>query len=222
MDDPHAQTAVCRLFPLLGVVLFPHVVLPLHIFEPRYRQMTEHALAGDQLIAMVQHAQRPPSPSGVPAIESVACLGEILSHERLPDGRFNLLLVGKHRIRLTHEIPASTLYRQARYTIIPEVDPQADDSPLRSELITGFRAVASRSRPIDPDLDALLNSDVPLSVLSDILAHALALPAPLKQVFLAEPDAEKRAAGLVETLRQMVPRDEPRQGRTFPPEFSVN
>ncbi len=52
--DPSTFSGKARLFPLPNLVMFPHVVLPLHIFEPRYRQMTEHSLASDRLITMIQ------------------------------------------------------------------------------------------------------------------------------------------------------------------------
>src|SRR5204863_9636969 len=84
-----------RLFPLPNVVLFPHVVQPLHIFEPRYRQMTADALAGDQLIAPA--LLRPGwegDYEGRPATYPVVCVGKIVSEQQLPDGRFNILLRG--------------------------------------------------------------------------------------------------------------------------------
>src|SRR4051812_3622813 len=90
----------CRLFPLPDLVLFPHALLPLHIFEPRYRQMTADALAEDGLVTMVQI--RPP-PEGCPPwaepvpIMDVGCLGKIVEHERLDDGRFNIVLLGWKR-----------------------------------------------------------------------------------------------------------------------------
>src|SRR3984957_14388099 len=112
---------ITRLFPLPGVVLFPHAVLPLHIFESRYRQMTEDALACDRLITIVQI--RPPgewkSPSE-PALEEVGCLGRIFKHERLPDGRFNFFLLGRTRVRLTHEIPSGKLYRTSEVQVVED------------------------------------------------------------------------------------------------------
>ena len=97
---------VTRLFPLPGLVMFPHVVLPLHIFEPRYRQMTEDALAGDRLITMIQISPLPKGKSWVEPvqIEEVGCLGRIIQHERLPDGRFNILLLGRKRVRIRREL----------------------------------------------------------------------------------------------------------------------
>src|SRR5215216_1637862 len=95
---------VARLFPLPNLVLFPHVMQPLHIFEPRYRQMTADALDGDRLIAMVL-----PRPgweldyAGKPAVHPVACLGKVVAEQRLDDGRFNILLRGLSRLRIIEE-----------------------------------------------------------------------------------------------------------------------
>ena len=119
------------LFPLPKVVLFPHAVLPLHIFEPRYRQMTEDALAGDKLVTIVQwRAPVPGHRRSSPRVEEIGCLGRILQHERLPDGRFNFLLLGRKRVRLGREIPADKLYRLAEAEILEdESTDAAADSP---------------------------------------------------------------------------------------------
>src|SRR3954465_12071673 len=102
---------VCRLFPLPKVVLFPHAVLPLHIFEPRYRQMTEDALAGDRLITMIQIRPRSEGETWREPveIEEVGCLGRIIQHERLADGRFNMLLLGRKRVRILRELTGGKL-----------------------------------------------------------------------------------------------------------------
>src|SRR3954471_21363862 len=95
---------VIRLFPLPNLVLFPGAMQPLHIFEPRYRQMTVDALAGDRLIGMAL-----PRPGwendyvGKPAIHPVVCVGRILAEQRLADGRFNILLRGLRRARVVEE-----------------------------------------------------------------------------------------------------------------------
>src|SRR5437879_2333975 len=93
------------LFPLPNVVLFPRAVLPLHIFEERYKAMTAHALAGDRQVAMA--LLKPGWEKNYyakPAIEPVVCLGRILSHERLPDGCYNVLLQGHTRCRIVREV----------------------------------------------------------------------------------------------------------------------
>src|SRR3982750_4766828 len=109
MSDHDASLATfggyARLFPLPNLVFFPHVMQPLHIFEPRYREMTADALAGDRYIALVL-----PLPNGEeniaadPELHTVACLGRIVAEQKLDDGRYNILLRGLSRIHLVREL----------------------------------------------------------------------------------------------------------------------
>lgn len=96
------------VFPLAGALLFPRAQLPLHIFEPRYRAMIHDALKGDQLIGMVQ----PRDDNDPPALFEIGCLGRIVSSEELEDGRFNIVLEGVGRFRITSEADVTTPYRQ--------------------------------------------------------------------------------------------------------------
>lgn len=223
--DLHDFANVTRLFPLPKVVLFPHVVLPLHIFEPRYRQMTEDALAGDRLITIVQIKSGPesegwtePSP-----IEDVGCLGRIIRHERLADGRFNMLLLGRKRVRVRHETPTGKLYRVAEVDLLDDVDAEEPEGPRRVALVDLFRRVVGREHGLDPDLAKLLDARVPLGALVDIMAHALSLPSGLKQALLSEPSIARRCATIQERLEQIerVAGSAPRL-RPFPPDFSAN
>jgi Lon protease-like protein len=94
------------LFPLPNVVLFPTSLLPLHIFEPRYRTMVQDALESERLIGMVM--LRPgwePHYEGVPSVYPVGCAGFITHAERLPDGRFNIMLRGMEKFRVLGERP---------------------------------------------------------------------------------------------------------------------
>jgi Lon protease-like protein len=213
----------CRLFPLPEVVLFPHAVLPLHIFEPRYRQMTEDALAGDRLVTIVQ--LRGPTLGttdalGSPPVEAVGCLGRILQHERLPHGRFNVLLLGRKRVRLVREVPTDRLYRTSDVEVLDDDYGGEPEGPRRDELIRLFRAVFEKQRRLHPDLAARLENALSLGVLTDIIAHALGLPPALKQHLLAEPRVHHRADTLITVLRPLA-----RAGadpRAFPPPFSAN
>jgi Lon protease-like protein len=211
-----------RLFPLPNLVMFPHVVLPLHIFEPRYRQMTEHSLASDRLITMIQIS---PPPRGkawtepVP-LEPVGCLGRIIRHERLPEGRFNFLLLGLKRVRLLREVETGALYRTAEVEILEDILPTAPEQPRRQELIRLFRRAYDQVHELDSDLADLLGKDISLGVLADILSYTLALPLPLKQCLLGEPSVDARVEKLCSTLRQSL--GEARGGRNFPPPFSAN
>ena len=222
-DDLKDFGNISRLFPLPGVVLFPHAVLPLHIFESRYRQMTEDALASDRLITIVQI--RPPgewkSPNE-PTLEEFGCLGRIFKHERLPDGRFNFLLLGRKRVRLIREIPSGRLYRMSEVQVVEDILTDQPDDRQRSDLIATFRRIFQAG--LDPDLDALFETELPLSVLTDIIAQAMGLPSSVKQAFLAEPRVARRAKdllGLLHQMKEVHPQSE--DGPTpFPPPFSLN
>src|SRR5438874_1368219 len=103
-DEPAIFDSV-PLFPLPNVVLFPRAVLPLHIFEERYKAMTADVLRGRKRIAMaLLQAGWEKSYYGAPAIEPVVCVGTILSHERLADGTYNFLLQGETRAQITREV----------------------------------------------------------------------------------------------------------------------
>lgn len=221
-DRPGSELRV-RLFPLPGVVLFPHAVLPLHIFEPRYREMTADALAGDHLIAMVRLLEPLEClDAGRPAIEQVACLGRIIKHEPLPDGRFNLLLLGLKRVRLIHEVPASTLYRQADVTVLDDREPSTNVETMRAELIDRFIALATDQGIQESHLCRMLGPDLPLGPLTDLIAHALVgLPSVVKQTLLNEPRAEIRLDLLNAHLRELVGFS-PRGCRAYPPPVSRN
>src|SRR5947207_1631024 len=110
-----------RLFPLPNLVLFPHVMLPLHIFEPRYRQMTTDALAGDRLLAMALLQQGWENDyEGRPALNPMVCVGKIIAEQRLDDGRFHILLRGLSRARIVREVDRDTLYRQAQLDLLQD------------------------------------------------------------------------------------------------------
>ncbi|GAC1463912.1 MAG: LON peptidase substrate-binding domain-containing protein [Isosphaeraceae bacterium] len=215
----------CRLFPLPNVVLFPHAILPLHIFEPRYRQLTEDALADDKLVAI---AQLQPTLAGAvsslgsPPVEEIACLGLILRHERLSDGRFNFLLLGRKRVRLVRELPTEKLYRIAEAEILE--DEFTEENLVQNELITLFRQAFVLRHELDPDLDAIFNSTVSLGVLTDIMAHALGLPAAVNQILLSCTHVGRRVDILLGILRRMLegsPQPFP-ESMSFPPPFSAN
>lgn len=120
------------IFPLPNVVLFPHVFLPLHIFEPRYREMVADALHGDRLIGMVllrpgwegHYDARPP-------VYPIGCAGVISHHEQMPDGRYNIVLRGLEKFRVLDE-DDSRSYRLARIQPLLETVPAADRDEIRA------------------------------------------------------------------------------------------
>ncbi len=106
------------IFPLPGVILFPGMQVPLHIFEPRYRALVKDALARDRRIGMIQPQQ---ATEGAP-LYTVGCLGKIADVEALDDGRFNLVLEGESRFRLIRELDATTPFRQIEGELIAGED----------------------------------------------------------------------------------------------------
>ena len=111
---------IIPLFPLPNVVLFPHVDLPLHVFEPRYREMVRDALDGDRLIGMaLLRGEWRKDYHASPPIYQLGCVGCIENVSSLPDGRFNLVLHGLRRFEIIEEI-AGKPYRRARVQWRPD------------------------------------------------------------------------------------------------------
>jgi Lon protease-like protein len=193
------------LFPLPGVVLFPRAILPLHIFEQRYRAMVGDALAGDRMIAMA--LLKPGWESryeDAPDVEEVVCLGRIVSHERLDEGKFNLLLQGLSRCRIISE--RRGVYRRAHLqplaeTRVMEIDLDNDRHRLTCILNDG----ASRALPVIRHFRRLLSGPAPTAVVADLLAFHLLDDAALKQSLLAEVDVAKRVGRLVRALDVLCP-----------------
>jgi Lon protease-like protein len=207
-----------RLFPLPSLVLFPHVMQPLHIFEPRYRQMTTDALAGDRLVTLA--LLRPgweADYEGRPALHPVACVGKILADQRLEDGRFNLLVRGLSRARIVEELESGKLYRSARVDLLSEVAvaDKKQERTLRRQLVKLAPPWFPAQGAILEQLHKLLQSDLPLGALCDIVSFAVPLTVEAKQRLLEELQVGRRARRLLKHLR-------PAAERKFPPEFSVN
>jgi Lon protease-like protein len=223
---------IARLFPLPNLVQFPHVIQPLHIFEPRYREMTADALAGDRLLAMA--LLRPGWESnyeGKPAIYPVACLGKIVADQRLADGRYNLLLQGLSRARILEELDSGRPYRTARVELLAELPPAdaAVEQRLRAQLDELLPRWFPVPAPMLESLRKLLQTELPLGMLGDIVASALPLEPAFKQQLLESLSVEARLRELLGRLASEEPTTTgavslpPADGSgKFPPDFSDN
>jgi Lon protease-like protein len=132
-SDADLAAALQRLpmFPLPGVVLLPHALLPLHIFEERYRAMTRDVLKGSRFIVVSLIAPgESEAAAEKPAVQRIAGVGEIMMAHELPDGRFNLVLRGRARIRIDEELPMLRPYREVAATVLPDL-PVLDGDELR-------------------------------------------------------------------------------------------
>ena len=192
-----ALTIRVPIFPLAGAILFPRSQLPLHIFEPRYREMVRDALDGGGQIGMIQPLSLDPDN---PPLYAVGCVGEIVGVEELEDGRYNIVLNGSSRFRLIAERALDASYR------IAEVDLDAFDDreppPLPLVLRSGVEQEARR-------LGDVLGLAVDWSAVGrlddEMLVNAIAQVAPFdvgaKQALLEAESLDERADLLVQLMQ---------------------
>lgn len=185
------------MFPLRRFYLFPGAVAPLHVFEPRYRQMVADLLdrAGRLVMATLLPAPggetgagagiSPRTSAGGPPVLPIGGLGEILRHDRLPDGRYVIWLLGLGRVRIS-EVPSDRLYRRVDAEPLPDIQGDAGLARRLRPLLQ--EAILARTPHI-----VELGDETPIGLLADILAQCLQLtPAQLEEIFV-EQDANRRA-----------------------------
>jgi Lon protease-like protein len=155
-QDPAASLpAAIPIFPLQDVMLFPNASRPLHIFEPRYREMVADALESDRIIGMVMlHAGYEEEYAGNPPIYEIGCAGVITNVERLPDGRYNIVLSGLARFRIASE-DQSRAYRVAEIEVLPEPLNESDRDALRGHRPLLMELLASVAPDQAPTPDEL-------------------------------------------------------------------
>jgi len=191
------------LFPLPNVVLFPNVFLPLHIFEPRYREMIADAVASDRMIGMV--LLRPGwerKYEGRPPVYPIGCSGVITHVERLPDGRCNIVLRGIERFKILtedHERP----YRRAIVEPLGESAVNADDRAAIRRQRSKLEALLAPAVE-DAAVDAKIPAAMPDEDLVNALAQYLDLEPLEKQALLEQQCLRARAESLVELLEMKV------------------
>jgi Lon protease-like protein len=190
------------IFPLPNVVLFPQVFLPLHIFEPRYREMIADALAGDRIIGMV--LLRPGwegDYEGRPPVYPIGCAGLITHAERLTDGRYNIVLKGLEKFRVVGE-DATRSYRQAEiHTVLePPWDADRDELRIARQRLESLLVPQPSGRGVDPKM--------PPSMADEDLVNALAQYLDLepleKQALLERETLLARCRSLIELLEIKV------------------
>ena len=189
------------LFPLPGTVFFPGTLLPLHVFEPRYRQMPEAVLSGHGFIGVVLC-----SGSDGDGTERIAGLGEVLHADRLDDGRYHLLLQGVARIELEEELEmGDLLYRRARARILR--DAPDEESAVQTELAALRTCHAKLLQSCPECVDYL--GDLPTratapGVLADVLCAAVLDEPALRQAALRERSVPARLRCATEAMAEML------------------
>jgi len=189
------------LFPLENVVLLPEGSVPLHVFEPRYRQLTEHALAGDRRIGMI--AVRPEGSgemAGEPPLFEIGCAGFVAEHQRSADGRFHLLLRAAERFRVLRELPREPgrLYRVAEIERLQEEPGDAEAArQARDRVLHLLVRLTERTLGPGQAIDSGPLRALGLAHFASSVAQSLALPTREKQSLL-------EAATLAERLEQLA------------------
>ena len=179
------------MFPLPQVVLFPRALLPLHIFEPRYRAMLADAMATHKAIAMalIVEGER---------FADVAGLGIIVEHQALPDGRSNILLHGQARVRLA-ELPFVPPYRRARATLLEEVHTTVPDAD-RTALLASASAFVADVTKRNPRFSFNLPPSLPPGGVADLCAHHLVVDTKARQEILEQVDVAERVRRVIQVL----------------------
>ena len=193
-----SRTIRVPIFPLPGAILFPRSQLPLHIFEPRYREMVRDAIDGAGQIAMIQ-PHRLDDDNQAP-LYAVGCVGEVVGIEELDDGRFNIVLLGSNRFRLVRETEIDVSYRCAEVDIEAFNDDEPDPLPLiqRAE-------VEREARKLGDALGLAVDWAAVARLDDEMLVNAIAQVAPFdvgsKQALLEQATLDGRADLLVQLMQ---------------------
>ncbi|AKT36994.1 LON peptidase substrate-binding domain-containing protein [Chondromyces crocatus] len=197
--DLAAALSRLPLFPLPQVVLFPGALLPLHVFEPRYKTLVRDALATHRCLSVVLIADpNRVDEHGHPAIHHVAGVGEIIEHVELPGGRYNILVRGRARVRLAEQ-PFIPPYRTAQATLLEDrggaIDPTA-----QAALLSTASAYAAMVRDQDQSFDLRLPPDASLGLSADLCAHYLLLDPSERQTALETLEVDARVQQVTDAL----------------------
>ena len=193
------------IFPLAGAILFPGLQLPLHIFEPRYRELVGAALARDRRIGMIQ----PQAAEERAPLFTVGCVGKIGEVQALEDGRYNIVLEGEARFRVLRELTVATPFRQVEAELLAEPADEVLSSVERASFEREARRFAdSQGYAVDWDSVGRLDD---LSLINGV-SQIAPFDAAAKQALLEAPDLRARCELLVQ-LMQFFGRGDPDEGK---------
>lgn len=222
MSKALSKLSAVPLFPLPNIVLFPRAVLPLHIFEERYKAMMADALATDKLIAMaLLKSGWEKNYHDKPAIEPIVCIGEVLTWEKLDDGKYNLLLQGRMRARIVKELVHHP-YRVAELERLQEEHAmEIDLEDQRGRLLQLFSGGALGTLPVGRQFQELLAGPLPTPDIADLLAFNFLEDVQFKQNLLGEVNVRRRVRQVVAAIQEYSTHINPAM-YGFPTDPSVN
>ncbi len=196
-----------KVFPLPSAVLLPGGLMPLHIFEPRYRDMIRDALATDGVFAMAQVLPgQERALSGRPELDPVLCAGVVSMHETTEDGRSNLLLTGVCRARIIEELPQTRAYREVMAECLPDaaVNP-LEDAALRGAL---FELMARVPAEVGQRIAQAITG-ASGGALADIIVSSLVADPERRFEVLSQLDVSSRISSVTDELMGIVSRLKP-------------
>ncbi|WP_428263749.1 LON peptidase substrate-binding domain-containing protein [Haliangium sp.] len=202
--DESALRAVA-MFPLPNVVLLPGALLPLHIFEPRYRDMTKDVLAGSGLLAMAR-LRAGAGPGRRPAVYPVLGVGRVIASENLDDGRYNLLVQGVLRAELTEELPQAQSYRVVQVRPMPDLDPTEPEllGAMHRKLITLCDQLSLALDKGGEQLRELARSEESPGGCADLVSSALITELDQRQRLLETVDPGERLALAIQHVGRLL------------------
>jgi Lon protease-like protein len=194
------------IFPLPRVQLFPHALLPLHIFEPRYRELLKDCMAGDQVMAIATlEPGYAADYEGRPPIRAVCGVGLVIGHQPLPDGRANILLRGVTRARIERELPPDRAYRLAKVTPLSDrVAAGLDGGESVQTLVLLADQIAHRLPSGGETLRSLARSQPEPGPLVDVLTAALITDPEERQALLELLDVRERVDRVTTRLATLL------------------
>ena len=199
-----------KIFPLPEVVVFPGTPAPFHVFEPRYRAMTEAALEGDRFLAVATLRDPAQAAQDRAPLFRVAGAGIIEADERLPDGRYNILLRGVARVRLVEELLSTGRpYREFRVEVLEDHYPPGGPPALATRVSTLERCVLELARLSEADSGArdLAEAAARMRVpgrLADAVAAALVSDTASRLAILEELDVGRRIDRVVDEVAALL------------------
>jgi Lon protease-like protein len=191
---------IIPVFPLDGALLLPGGMLPLNVFEPRYLNMIDDALAGERIIGMIQTVG---GPKDRPGLVEVGCAGRLTSFSETGDGRYMITLTGLCRFRITRELLVQTPYRQIQPDFAAFEDDLLEDDDDDEDGFDRVAFLASLKTYLDHrgmEIDWSGAGEAPCNALVNSLAMALPFDAVEKQALLEAPDCTLRREALIALL----------------------
>lgn len=199
------ELACLPVFPLPRLVFFPGTFLPLHLFEPRYRDMIEDCMSagpGCMAVTMLEPDAEGQQELEQPPMKAVCGAGRIVAHERLANGTHNIVLAGLHRVRLAEMPMGDTRYRRARATVLDETGHAGEGDRLA--LFSTASTVVSLVRREHPDFELGIEADTPSGRAADLMADRLVSEAEARQAILECLDVGVRVRRVTDAVASLL------------------